>query len=237
MKKLSLNNKGFGLVGALLLVLVLAVAGGAGAYVYHKNHKAKNTTTTSSKSDTGNSSKMDGNSSTSTAKTDPYAGWKTYTDTTYHYSFRYPAGWTVTGNANMHGVRLLSPTQTVSISYGIGQPQSDATLTLTPSSITKLASANEDLTVVGGYVSANNQVSPLYQVVDSSLLSKYPLAVGKASQFPTVPSFTVKGTSYLGLLAVAPVNSITTMAGTQTWLDSTDAKTSLMILESLSYQQ
>jgi len=63
MKKLSLNNKGFGLVGVLLVILVLAAAGGTGAYVYHKNHKAKTSTTTSNSS---SSSKTSNNSSTTT---------------------------------------------------------------------------------------------------------------------------------------------------------------------------
>lgn len=48
MKKL--NNKGFGILGILLVIIVLAAAGGVGAYVWHKNHKAKTTANSTSSS-------------------------------------------------------------------------------------------------------------------------------------------------------------------------------------------
>jgi predicted negative regulator of RcsB-dependent stress response len=72
MKKL--NNKGFGLVGVLVVIVILAAMGGAGAYVYHKHHKAKATTTSSSTSSNTNSIGKSGNSSGGTQ-----ASPKTYT--------------------------------------------------------------------------------------------------------------------------------------------------------------
>lgn len=52
MNKLSLNNKGFGFVGVLVVILVLAAVGGAGVYVWHRKHEKK-TSTTNSSSDKG----------------------------------------------------------------------------------------------------------------------------------------------------------------------------------------
>lgn len=46
MRKIPLNSRGFGLIGALLVILVLVAASGAGAYVYHRNHKKSTATST-----------------------------------------------------------------------------------------------------------------------------------------------------------------------------------------------
>jgi hypothetical protein len=46
MKKTPLNTKGFGLLGALVIVLVVAVAGFSGWLVWHKNHDTKKTANT-----------------------------------------------------------------------------------------------------------------------------------------------------------------------------------------------
>lgn len=91
MRKQSLNSKGFGLVGVLIVVLVLVVVGGAGVYVYHRNHKTK-APASSSVNSSNQTSKN--NTSNTTAKTDPYAGWKTYANA--QVSFKYPSDWTAT---------------------------------------------------------------------------------------------------------------------------------------------
>lgn len=91
MQKKKLNNKGFGLVGVLVVILVLVAAGGAGYYIWHKNHKAKVTTTSSVTTDS--TSKKLAQSTTTPQPVDPYAGWKTYS--TGQVSFRYPSSWVV----------------------------------------------------------------------------------------------------------------------------------------------
>lgn len=247
MNKLPLNNKGFGVLGVLAIIVVLAVAGGAGVYAYHRNHKAKTvvttsktTTTNGSKaktSQTGKSSTSQTSKSTATTPADPYAGWKTYTDTTYHYSFKYPADWSISSGTNLPGVALRDPANTVVLQYVASQPQGDAIGQITPTSITKIASTNEDLTIVGGYGynASIGQYGPFYEVVNTSTLNSYPLTVGKESNFPGVPEFSLEGTSALGGMSAAPVSKISTLTAAQGWLNSSDAKTSLLILESLTY--
>jgi hypothetical protein len=90
MTKPQLNNKGFGLIGVLVIIVVLCAVGGAGVYVYHKNHKAKVVGSTSTAGKTSTSTKT----STPPAP-NPYAGWKTCDDTADGVSFKYPSSWTV----------------------------------------------------------------------------------------------------------------------------------------------
>ena len=107
MKKISVNNKGFGAIGVLAIIVVLGVVGGASAYVYHHNHKTKavasKTSTSTPKSTSG---------STTPTKPDPYAGWKTYTSTTGNFSFKYPADWyfAAGGTGSSAGEISLEPT-------------------------------------------------------------------------------------------------------------------------------
>jgi hypothetical protein len=246
MKKLSLNNKGFGLIGVLVIILVLALAGGAGIYVYHKNHKAKATTTTvaTGKKNSGSSSKAD-DGSTSTGKADPYAGWKTSCDSAYHYCFRYPTGWTISGSTSSKAgesgqVTVLNPAKTLQVSYVNSYTQDSGVVDFNTTALTKLTSASEDLTVVGGYYATSGVVgnfAPSYRVVDSSLLDTYPLTVGKASQFPSNPRFTDKAAStYSGSFALTPATSINTTSERDAWLSGSDTKTGVKILESLYYK-
>ena len=85
------NTKGFGLMSVLLVVLVLAAVGGAGVYAYHRSHRAKPVGTT------GQSSTSTYNATTTPKPTptpvDPYTGWKTYSNTTYGISYKYPSTW------------------------------------------------------------------------------------------------------------------------------------------------
>jgi hypothetical protein len=250
MNKQPLNSKGFGLTGITIVVGVVIVLGGAATYIYHKNHKSKvaaNPASVASTSNKSNSSQQ-GSGSAYTTQNDPYAGWKTYTDTTYHYSFKYPAGWTATSTATAKvgdtgGVTLLNSTKTVQVTYSNAFVKDSSPIAFTPSDITKLSSANENLTVVGGYSPAGGLVGnylPSYHVIDSSLLSTYPLIIGKQAQFPSNPGFTdynTAGSNYTGAFVSKPAISINTVADAQSWLNSTDAKASLLILESFTYQQ
>ena len=142
------SEAGFGLAGLLAVVVVLVVVGTAGWLVYRRDHGTtrKDASTTSS-----TTTPKTAESSTTQQPVNPYVGWQTYTDSQYDYSFMYPSGWTISTLTNLPGVRLLSPSQTDVVELGIGQPQSTGTVTVTPVSIDKLASANEALTVVGSY--------------------------------------------------------------------------------------
>jgi len=126
------------------------------------------------------------------------------------------------------------------VEYGIGQPQSTGTTTVTPVSINKLTSANEALTVLGyiayGANTANGQYGAAYSVMDNSELTEYPQVVGTSGQIPIVQEFTVDGNAtILGGLLAGPTGALHSLADAQSWLNSADAKTSLLILESLKY--
>jgi len=184
MKERQNSDSGFGAIEVLIAVVVLVVVGLGSWLVYRHDHETtrKDASTTSSTTAPATTEK-----STTQQPVNPYGGWQTYTDSEYQYSFMYPSGWTISNNPNMPGVRLLSPSQTVMVEYGIGQPQSDATTTVTPVSINKLTSANEALTVVGyigyGANSANGQYGAGYCVMDNSELTQYPQIVERLDKY------------------------------------------------------
>lgn len=242
MRKGSLNAKGFGLVGILLVLVVLAVAGGTGAYVYHKNHKTK--TDTSSTSKTASSTHKN-----TPIPVDPYAGWKQYCDTAYHYCFKYPADWTLEADAaskvgDLGGASLLNPAKSVQVHYTNVDNRDGGRISFTPSYIQKLSSANQDLTAVCGYAISSGeagQYPPSCNVVDSSLLTTFPQTIGQQGQFVGNPVFTDAGTSsstkYLGQLIAEATSSVDTTAAANAWLNSSDAQTALKVLQSFDRQQ
>lgn len=90
MQKIRQNSYGFGAVEAVLILVIIGMIGFVGAYVALAKKNTENT--------------LHG---TYIKTVDPYYGWKTYTNTTYGFSYKYPATWTVsnidvpdpTGNA------------------------------------------------------------------------------------------------------------------------------------------
>lgn len=236
MSKQSLNSKGFGLIEVLIIVVVLVVVAGGGVLLYHKDHKTKAPVSTSAKTNTSSQSTKAGTADKTATTADPYAGWQSQCDATYHYCFKYPSDWTSDNGA------LLSPSKTVQVTYQNPDNRDGGRITFTPSYIQKLSSANQDLTVVGGYYPTSGVVgnyAPLYAVVDSSILTTYPLTVGTQAQFVNNPIFTDAGVSSAtsGALTAKPAVSINTASDAQAWLNSADAKTSLQILQSFYRQQ
>lgn len=96
----QLNNKGFGLLGILIVIVVLAAIGGTGVYIYHKQHKTRTTTAVTS-SKAPSTTKSGGTSvPLATPAQNPYAGWKTCNDTADGVSFKYPQSWVLYGSTN-----------------------------------------------------------------------------------------------------------------------------------------
>jgi hypothetical protein len=245
MRKISLGAKGFGHMILLIVIVVLVAMVGAGAYTYHHVHDKK-TIATVSTSTHADKNVTTTNSGSSTASS-PYAGWDTYCDSIYHYCFKYPSGWQLkAATASQVGstaqTMLQDPAKTVTVSYVNAFAHDNGPITFTPTYISKLSSANEDLTLVGGYSPASGIVGnylPSYKVIDSSVLSTYPLTVGQSTQFPNNPSFTDNDTgnsTYQGQFIAVPYSAINTTVEAQTWLNSANAKTSLLILQSLYYK-
>jgi hypothetical protein len=229
MRKKSLNSRGFGLIGVLIAVIVLAAVGGVGVYVYHRDHKAKATTESSNTSSKSSST-------TTPPPADPYAGWKMYTDSTNHYGFKYPSDWTLTVDTSQGvSASVRNPAGTVLVSYSNPFVKDSSTSSFYTVDIESVSS-NPNLKVIGGAFTANNL--PNYSVVNSSLLSTEPLTIGQTSSFETAGRFTDKNSADDGLLTTYPVGKIFTSTDqAKAWFSTGDAKTSLLILQSLAYQQ
>lgn len=88
-----LNNKGFGLLGILIVVIILAAVSGAGVYVYHQQHKQHDKRTSAVAASTSN--KTTTSTKTTTAAPSPYAGWKSYELPIDKLSFMYPSDWSI----------------------------------------------------------------------------------------------------------------------------------------------
>jgi hypothetical protein len=100
MQRNSLNTKGFGLVGVLMIVVALVVVGGSGAYVYHRDHKSKSPAV----SDSSTTTKTSTHTSTTTAATDQYAGWLSSSLKREGLMFKYPSSWTLADDSQTAGV-------------------------------------------------------------------------------------------------------------------------------------
>lgn len=117
MTKRSLNSKGLGLLGVLVIIVVLAVVAGSGVYIYHKDHKAK-TMASSGTTDKTSSQKNNSNTSRKTSTTtDPYAGWSQYCSAQEKSCFKYPSDWATKNIGAVDpagdGIQLTSPSGTV----------------------------------------------------------------------------------------------------------------------------
>lgn len=219
------HEAGFGAVELLLILLVVVVLGGAGWYVWQREH---------SKTNTARSNGQTSTTPTPSPTPDPYKGWLTYTDSLHHYSFKYPAsGWTLTTGTGSASVRNAANTALVSYTNPFVKDSGTSDFY-----VASIETVNEiaSLKVVGGAVTAN--MLPSYWVVDASTLTTYPLTVGQTSTFTTAARFTDSGSSDNAQLTAFPVGKVFTSTDTaKAWFSTADAKTSLLILQSLTYQQ
>lgn len=242
MRKPSKNQLGFGVFYVVVAIVVVIGLGVAGWYVYQRVH------------DTKSQAPLSGQAAKSTQQAnqlqpDPYTGWKTYCDSTYGYCFMYPSTWVIIGGSgsassvgSTGGINLLSPTKTVQVVYSNAYTPDSRLTNFYPTKVEKLNQANQDLVLIGGYTPsegsnglAGNNI-PSYRDIDSKLLDIYPLRLDQVSQFPSASRFTDKRSGYYGALLARPAITIDTIAQSEAWLNSSDAKTSVKILESLYYK-
>jgi prepilin-type N-terminal cleavage/methylation domain-containing protein len=240
----KLDRKGFSIVEVLITIVVLAVIVGCGWFAWHHTHD-KNTSaskSTGSSQQTKSSSTSSSKSTTATT-TDPYAGWKPYCDSTYKYCFKYPSDWTLTADSSATSVgdsreaTVSDPTNALTVGYVNAFTKDSGLISFTPTKATALQT-DAGLTLVGGYEQAGGAIGnylAVYEIVDTSLLGNYPLAVGSTTQFPSNPRFSDEpsGSGYSGVfLAESGCN---TTADCQTWLNATATQTAVQVLESLAY--
>lgn len=86
MKKL--DKAGFSVVESVIIIVVLAAISVAGYVVYKNHHKAQIKPPLATKLTTRNKPP------TPVTNSDPYAGWKTYSNQAAGLTFRYPSNWT-----------------------------------------------------------------------------------------------------------------------------------------------
>lgn len=82
------NQSGIALIESLLIILIIAIIGFGGYYVYHSQKQTDNTL--------NGAKSVNANVSNQIKASDPYAGWKAYTDPSKKWSVRYPSDWIVT---------------------------------------------------------------------------------------------------------------------------------------------
>lgn len=228
------KQSGFSATVVLLVVVVGAIAI-IGLLLYqHRKPTTNNTATTNTQTTTRQQNTI----STQPAP-DPYAGWKSYCDTFYHYCFKYPSDWTLTVNSmpkaycDTGGVELTDSAKTVYIDYNNNDPSDNGPRPFYPVSIT--TTTDQALSIVGGYLPSSN-ATPLYQTLDSSILKTYPLTVGQQSQFPIHNKFTDPNTGSHTCRGSLTADTPSATNNPQAWFNTDAAKTSLLILKSLSYR-
>jgi hypothetical protein len=220
--------------------------GGTGAYVYHLDHKTKVATTA-----TTTTKKRSGSSVATTAN--PYAGWKTYCDSTYHYCFEYPADWPLEISATAEEpcdpgeVTITSPDKSVSLVYtnDNNRDQSTGSFTVTPYSIANPSKSGQTVSILGHiFADTNGLYYPEYNIIDSSLVSAANLTVGASAQLTSpqqsIDLFTDQNTGN-GYTCQGTFNTVTsqgfgTLTSANSWFGTPDGKTALLILKSFSYQ-
>jgi hypothetical protein len=233
MNKISKNRKGFSAVEGLLIILILVVIGGVGYMVYHNDHKAKtvSASTTAGKTSTASSTK-----STTETTANPYAGWKQYCDGIDKYCFKYPSTWQFSDKSfpGQSYVTLTDPSDSVLAIYN--NPYSGDGITgssFTANLIAPLAS-DKNISVIGGYW-AEQAGSPMYMIVNSSDISPDTVTSGtvqlNSNQFTDTDNTAKNGT-----MTLMPTTSSNELPASQvnSWLNSKDTQTGVLILKSLS---
>jgi type II secretory pathway pseudopilin PulG len=87
------NEKGFGIIEALLLIVIVGMLGGAG-WLVHKSQKATNNSLDNSKNSLESAkAAQEERKKTSSTVVDPTADWTTYSSKEGQYSLKYPKTW------------------------------------------------------------------------------------------------------------------------------------------------
>ena len=221
MSRFNKNESGFSAIEIVIVVVVLAAIGIAGYFV------AKH---------------VDTKKSVATAQTtSPYAGWKTYCDKTVSKGcFKYPANWAFTASPGGMVVSVTDPAETVTVYYnnsdsqdrGSGQAYSPYILGQYNLSNTTLG-----LKIVGFAGTSDGGIEgsfpPEIGIYNTSSLTNYPLTTGSNSTIPSIPIFSFSGDEEVAFTA-SPNNPINTKQQAITWANSSDVKTAIQILQSLS---
>lgn len=213
-----------------MVIIVIAAAGGVGAYVYHKNHKAKTTSSTSTSSSTTGPK----TGSTGGTTTDPYAGWKTYCDSTTSSCVKYPSTWiSVTGFPG--AFENFAKTAYISLEAGTSKDRAQDAAYIY--SVESLPTSGSPLDIVG-YVVGNK---PGFAVYDSSYVSANNIKTGTTVQLVDGNyAFNAKNASTVSLVATPDTEgyaTITTSEQAKAWFTTQEAQDGLLVMKSFYYKQ
>ena len=230
------NEKGFSAVEIILVLVVVGLIGVVGFMVY-KNHNKKPATNTVATTTTTKPATTE-----TKPATDPYAGWKSYCGDS-GACFKYPSDWNpvTTGPAGSEPGNFRNPQQTLKLVSG----KNDSNGTLTnpalwyTSKLESLSTASDKYKVWGGYLSATGVYVPQYAVVDASKVGSSGLVVGqtKSTTDDTYTSYTINnGSQHYSLDVFALSNDGFNKSKADAWFSSDDAKTALLIVQSLYFK-
>ncbi|HSW66519.1 MAG TPA: prepilin-type N-terminal cleavage/methylation domain-containing protein [Bacillota bacterium] len=85
------RSKGFSAIELLVVLVVVLAAGFGGWYIWHKNQNKS----TAKQPSSSNNIAQNSNNQQNQQQSDPYEGWKNYSNATYGINFKYPADWKV----------------------------------------------------------------------------------------------------------------------------------------------
>lgn len=217
------KQQGFGTISILIIIAAIALVGFIGLRVYDASQSKSNGQVDKPSNQNG--------STTGSQPADPYAGWKTYCDTTEKACFKYPADWTI-DPSNQNGivsVTFKNPTASVFGSYVNYDTRDGRESPYFTTDMQELSVANANYKVVGGFNSSTPSVAPEYRVVDSKFTVG--LKIGQQATLVNTARFTFNNMN-TGHLQLLPKTSGMTQDQAKAWFASDDAKTALLIAKS-----
>jgi hypothetical protein len=229
--KLDKNQNGFSAVEAILILGILGIVGFTGYFVWHAKQNTDKTFATNN-----SSTPVIKKKATPKTVTSSYSGWKEYCENTTHGCFKYPANWAAPAPNNDDLAFVQSPEETTNVAY-VKVGNTDGLGDFMTTSVTPLSSSST-YSVVGGYYTISN--GPGYNLVDSSLVSKYGLSVGKKSHlgvgqglYYSKSDSTLTFTASMNMKGGVPSVDL---SQTNSWLNSTDGKNASLIVQSFAFK-
>lgn len=242
MNKLHKNNKGFSTIEIAVAIVIVVLIGVAGWLVYKNHHKATAPSTISTKvkttkDESKNTATANAGQTVTTLPSSVYGGWKTYCDTATNECFDYPVGWTQ-ATYSYTTFSLKSPDGSVELDYTNPYNNSEGGQgSYYVADIEPLAITNSSYKVVGGYFTSNNE--PGYYLLDSTMVKNTSMTVGQtASNVALGPGYTNKNNNNRGQLTAyySPPTAPYPTAQANAWFSTSNAKTTLLIMESFYYK-
>lgn len=227
----QLDRKGFSIVEALIVLVVLAAIAASGWLAWQHDHDKKKSS--SSAPTTSQQAKSSGSSNSSSQRADPYAGWKTYCDTTTAACIKYPSDWNAVPNFP-GAFENTDDTGYVSLTPGTGKDEAQDVAYI--QSIESITPGTMSLSIIGYIVNGE----PGIGVYNSAYVSSGDLRSGATVRIVDGnQTFDAKGgpATLVATPGAKGYASITNTPQAKGWFETPEAQTCLKILRSLYYRQ